>query len=182
MQFARFHSKVFNSTVLVRNPFETQWHWCIIIRFSLLIKCDRSEIFLLLFLVHCLLLYLLCVIRRATTQFSYTTDSLLFSIVATVFIQIAVTSFRLLADQTNGAKNHIYNKNKQSSSKQHGKKTHTQKETILHIKHGLIFFVAEFPLSNSRHHCTCTFKMEINGNLSVYCLKTVYVHPWHRLE
>lgn len=36
----------------------------------------------------CLLLYLLNVIRRATTQFSYTNDSLLFSTVATVFIQI----------------------------------------------------------------------------------------------
>lgn len=70
---------------------------CIIIRFRLLIKCTSAGRFFVSPLPFCcLLLYLLHVIRRATTQFSYTVDSLLFSIVATVFIQIGYRRNMLL--------------------------------------------------------------------------------------
>lgn len=84
---------------------------CIIIRFRFPIKCFSAAVcrfFLLFSLCRCLLLYLLYVIRRATTQFSYTADSLLFSIVATVFIQIELLLF-FGPVAKNGAKNHKCN-------------------------------------------------------------------------
>lgn len=77
--------QMFNSSIGLCAPIRTMGtvHY-----YSISFSDQMLLVFLFLPLLSIVVL-VIYVIRRATTQFSYTADSLLFSIVATVFIQIA---------------------------------------------------------------------------------------------